>query len=177
MAKPVDVQVVTAAKDALPLWLAALPDPFDATEGRDAADRALADARNVVWNVKSRFAGTIPPAPWPMTPELQRTIANMQTARDFFDTMTNHPTSTPLKWHQVDPKIVVGPTFVGLARKLYEQLADLEAKASAATSIADLVKLIPRPSEMWAAIPTVVLFALGYVAWSEWKHIRRAFTA
>lgn len=173
----VKADVVSSAKDALPLWLQALPDPFDAGEARDAADRALADARAVVLNVKLRFQGTIPPAPWPMSPELQKSIEAMGIARDFFDVLVNHPTTPPAKWHHVDAQIKTGPTFVGLGRQLYGQLADLESKASESTTVDDLIKLIPRPSQLLGSLPTMLMLGLGVLAFAKWKEIERAFAA
>lgn len=168
---------VATAAEAWPLWLAALPDPFTAEQARDAADRALADVRAVVWGVKGRFSGTLPPAPWPMSPELQKSADAMQIARDFFDTLVGHPTTPPATWHHADPKIKTGPTFVGLAEQLYRQLGALEASAAKSTTIDDLIKLIPRPSQAWAILPGVVILGLGFLAWSEWKKIRNAFAA
>lgn len=173
----VKVEVVSSAREAGPLWLQSVPDPFDAAEGRDAADRALADARAVLLNIKLKFAGTIPPAPWPATPEVQKSIDAMQIARDFFETMVAHPTEKALRWHHADPAIKVGPTFVGLGRQLYTQLADLEDRAGQSQALPDLLKLIPSPAAGLRALPTLVAVGLGLVAWMKWKEIKRAFEA
>jgi len=60
-------------------WVASIPDDVSPREGLAFIDVALADAREATDAIVAQFTGgTLPPPPWPQTPELATAIARMQ---------------------------------------------------------------------------------------------------
>jgi hypothetical protein len=153
---------VERAADALPLWLASIPDPFTPTEGEAAARAALDDAAAVVLNVKGKFQGTLPPPPWPRSPALDKAIDDVEVTRDAMQALADHSKGIALSWPKTSGK--VGPTLVRVGSALYAQLADLEGKAKGADTVAELLKLVPSPTSFLKDVPALLLLGVGLLA-------------
>lgn len=162
---------VEHASDALPLWLASIPDPVTPAAGFDAAHAALSDAGAVIDNVRALFHGTLPPSPWPVSPELQKAIDDMQVEADGFETLRDRSGDVKLSWPKTTGKY--GPTLVRVGTALYTQLAALEGKAKTADSPAALLKLLPSPSALLQDVPGLLLLGVGVFALIEARKLGR----
>lgn len=162
---------VNSARAALPLWVASIPDPITPDAGRLASQQALDDAAAVLHNIKGRFEGTIPPSPWPATPDVEKAIADMTIERDGFATLADHSDGINLTWPKGTGKY--GPTLVRVGSTLYTRLAELEEKAAKSESLPDFLgklKELGRPIE---AATVVAGLALAYLAYREFRSVRR----
>jgi hypothetical protein len=145
---------VATAADAAPLWEASIPESFSSEQGLAASTAALDDARAVLQNVKLRFSGTIPPAPWPATPQIVSAQRDMQIVRDYFDTLAGKDTDQKVRWPRSGK---VGVTLIAKGRALYAALADLEGRAAQTTTLDELLKLVPRPARLFEGLTGLLL--------------------
>lgn len=164
---------VGSARPALPLWLASVPDPVTPTEGRDAAQRALDDAAAVLNNIRDRFAGTLPPPPWPESPAVEAARRDVEIARDGFATLADHSAglTTPLAWPKGTGKY--GPMLVRVGTALYTRLAELEEHAATSESLPEFLAKLPTLPAPFAGLSALVVLGLGYLAYREIRGVRR----
>lgn len=59
-------------------WVASIPDEVSPREGLAFIDAALGDAAEATNEIRDKFAGTVPPPPWPQPPELVTAIERME---------------------------------------------------------------------------------------------------
>ena len=145
-------------------WLSSVPDTFTAVQARDAALAALKDASDVVDNVRGAYKGTLPPPPWPATPELQKAIDQMGGARDYFSRVAD--AKPDAKWSKDGAKAWTALSRAGV--ELYQRMDDLQQRSANAPLLSDLLKQIPDPSKLifgrWpvkeTAIAAVALYFL-----------------
>lgn len=162
---------VAGAREALPLWLASIPDPVTPAAGLAAAQAALDDADAVKANVLDKLGGTLPPPSTLWPPALEKAIDDVKVARDGFALLAAKQGDVALNWPKTTGKY--GPMLVRVGTALYQQLAALEGKAATSDTLPDLVaKLKDIPSPL-AGLGTLALFGLAYLAWREWPRARR----
>jgi hypothetical protein len=125
-------------------WLASVPDTFTAPQARDAATAALKDARNRIGEVRDKYHGTLPPAPWPAGPDLVKAQDAMEGARAFFGKIAD--TGVDQKWTKGSAKAWIALSRAGT--DLYAQLDQLEAASANAPLLADLLKAVPDPRDL-----------------------------
>ena len=79
-----------------------VPDIFTPAEGVALSDAVLARSRQSVAAAAARFKGTVPPPPWPATPELLAARKRLQTMRDGLAVLAKHGVKlNPARMRQV----------------------------------------------------------------------------
>lgn len=159
-----------SSAQTLPAWLASIPDPFGPSEGLAAATAALDDSAAVVDEVRARFHGTLPPPPWPATPELVQAREAMLGAKTFFQRINDAAPES--RWRKGD-KAGIGLVKGGTA--LFTETAKLEDAAAKAPDLPSLVKLLPSSSIVQGlkGLELLALAGLAWLAWSERNKIAR----
>jgi hypothetical protein len=161
---------VQSAREALPLWLASIPDPVTPVAGRDAAQAALDDADAVIANVQAKLGSTLPPMS-ALAPDVEKAIDDVKVARDGFDALADRAGPIKLTWPKTSGKY--GPILVRVGTTLYQRLAELEGHAATSDSLPDLAKKLAAAAAPLKALSTLALLGLAYLAWREWRSVER----
>ena len=124
-------------------WMASIPDTFTAEQAATAAGSALLDAKKRIGVVRDQYTGTLPPPPWPTTPELSKAIDQMTGGRDFFvEIGKQRPTETWTK---------TSKAWTALSRagsELYQRLDDLDHASANAPALRDMLRMVPDPRDL-----------------------------
>lgn len=140
-------------------WIKSIPDTFTPTEARAASVEALSMAQRRIGVVRDQYSGTLPPSPWPATPEVLKSIEQMEGARAFFGKIADAGSSTT--WKKTDK------AWIALSRAgsdLFDSLDQLEHKSANAPALKDMLSLVPDPRSLILGRFPIKNVALGAVA-------------
>lgn len=153
-------------------WIKSIPDNFTAEQAATAAASALTDANKRIDAVRDQYKGTIPPAPWPATPEVRKAIDTMNGGRDYFNEMEKtRPTAT---WAKTS-KAWIALSSAGT--NLYGALDELEHKSANAPALRDMLNLVPDPRDLilgrFPKRDVAIAAGLAYVLFPQVKRFIR----
>lgn len=146
--------MLAAVSDAAEKWAAAIPASFGPADGRAAAAMAYNDARKVIREMAAAFTGTVPPPPWPASPDLQAAMKRMKVLADGFEVFAR---KTPAqRWPRDTGK--VGPTLLREGRAVYTEADKLKRTVAALPKLDK--RLLPDPRDWPLLALAVVAFVL-----------------
>lgn len=145
-------------------WIASIPDQLTARDALVFIEQALADARTATDEVRARFSGTVPPPPWPQSPELVQAIAAMEGGRTLLQRAIELGHTNP------QPKSgAIGVRLQNGGRLLYAEIAKMRKRAAELPTAKDIPDLAKHAALGLANTSIGGLLVLGGVLWLAYK--------
>jgi hypothetical protein len=139
-------------RDEATAWVAKLPATLTPADLPALADAAVTDARAAVGWVRDSFQGTLPPPPWPASPEIIAARDRVLAARDAAEVIHRRAERAHFK-----DEARIRVAFLRDVQSLYREAATLIDK------VAELPK-VPSTAEMARVLPAVREAAKGAIS-------------